>query len=64
MDNPITAARTRVGISQRQLAEAAGVHYNTVSRIERGRHRASVDTLERLAIALDVPVAALIGGGR
>ncbi len=46
--------------SQQDLADAAGVGRNTISRIERGETGAHGRTLRRLAQALRVDVAELI----
>jgi transcriptional regulator with XRE-family HTH domain len=48
----IRRARTRAGLSQAALAEAAGVADETVSRVERGAYEPSLSTLVRLADAL------------
>jgi transcriptional regulator with XRE-family HTH domain len=41
-------ARRRAGLTQRQLAAAAGVPQPTIARIERGRADPRVETLDRL----------------
>jgi len=46
--------RAALGISQAELAERMGTSHSAVSRIEGGRHRTSVETLRRLAHALDL----------
>ena len=46
--------------SQKELADAAGVGRNTISRIERGETGAHGRTLRRLAQALSVDVAELL----
>ena len=40
--------RIAAGLSQKDLAERAGVSVETLSRIERGRHRPQPATLEKL----------------
>jgi len=47
-------------LSQHELADAAGVGRNTISRIERGETGAHGRTLRRLAQALSVDVAELV----
>jgi len=42
------------GLSQEQLAELVGTSYSQISRIESGRHRTNLDTLSRIAHALDM----------
>lgn len=46
--------RAELGLTQAELAERMGTSHAAISRIESGRHRTSVATLERLAHALDV----------
>jgi ribosome-binding protein aMBF1 (putative translation factor) len=42
------------GLSQEQLAELIGTSHSQISRIESGRHRTNLDTLSRIAHALDM----------
>lgn len=46
--------RAELGLTQEQLAERMGTSNSAISRLESGRHRTSVATLERLAHALDL----------
>jgi transcriptional regulator with XRE-family HTH domain len=52
--------RVKRGLSQEALAVDAGVDRSYVGRIERGVENPTAETLERLASALDVPVADLL----
>jgi transcriptional regulator with XRE-family HTH domain len=52
------------GISQRDLADKAGVGFASIGRIETGRQDPTVGILTRLAKALNVTVAELIGEGK
>ena len=45
--------RAALGLSQKELAERVGTSHSAISRIESGRHRTSVATLQRIAQALD-----------
>lgn len=45
--------RMNKGITQGQLAELVGTSHSQISRIESGRHRTNLDTLSRIAHALD-----------
>jgi ribosome-binding protein aMBF1 (putative translation factor) len=45
--------RAKLGISQRDLAKRMGTTPSVIARIESGRHRASTETIRRLAQALD-----------
>ena len=44
------------GLSQQELAEVVGTSHSQISRIESGRHRTNLGTLQRLAKALDLTV--------
>jgi transcriptional regulator with XRE-family HTH domain len=55
----IRAARSQRGLSAAELASAAGVSKSLVSQIERGIAAPSIDTVRRLASALQVPVFSL-----
>jgi len=46
--------RLKAGLSQAGLAEMAGIKSNTIARLERGEHRASNPTIEKLAKVLNV----------
>lgn len=52
--------RKRRALTLEELGEMAGVTYNTVWRIEHGKHGARPSTLRNLAAALGVPVEELI----
>jgi putative transcriptional regulator len=53
---PLAATRHRLGLSQRELALAVGVHKYTIYRIEKGRSCPSVDLALGIARALGVPL--------
>lgn len=55
----IAAIRKQREWSQRELAEAAGCSTNTVARIETAQRGLSLELLERIARALEVPVVRL-----
>ena len=48
----VASARALSGMSQKQLAAAAGMDQSDISKIERGAANPSVSTLERIARAL------------
>lgn len=52
--NLLRLARMRRGLSQRQLAEAAGVPQSTVARIETYRQQPTLPLLARLLAAADL----------
>ena len=59
----LRAARGLLGISQKTLAERAGVSLPTVQRMEasRGNVRGIVETLSRIVVALDEMGVELLG---
>ncbi|HEX9626308.1 MAG TPA: helix-turn-helix transcriptional regulator [Acidiferrobacterales bacterium] len=59
----VRVLRVMHGWSQEVLAEVAGLHRNYVGYVERGERNVGIDNLERLAMALGVPIAWLIWAG-
>ena len=51
--------RARAGLSRQQLADAVGVHYQTVGYLERGEYAPSLALALRIAQLVDVPVEQL-----
>lgn len=63
-DDPTLSDQVRVwridrGLTQSELERRAGLSHNTVSRIERGEVSPRLDTVERLAEAMDLSVEVL-----
>ncbi|MFE3793514.1 helix-turn-helix transcriptional regulator [Nocardia tengchongensis] len=54
--NRIAMLRAERGISRRELAEALGVHYQTVGYLERGEYSPSLHLALRLAAYFEVTV--------
>jgi transcriptional regulator with XRE-family HTH domain len=54
--------RDRVGMTQARLAELAGLHRTAIGLLEKGERTPRIDTIFRLAGALGVLPAALLGG--
>lgn len=59
----LKALRTKLNLSRAELADAAGVTTGPIQNIELGRGAPGVDTIERLATALNVSPAWLAFGG-
>jgi putative transcriptional regulator len=57
--NRIEAARTAQGLSRKALADAVGVHYQTIGYLERGEYSPSLTLALRLAEVLGLSVQAL-----
>lgn len=58
----LARCRKRAGISQEDLAIRASLHRTHIGMMERGTRTIRVDTLIKLATALDVDPAELLGG--
>jgi len=56
LHNRIAVLRAERGISRRQLAQAVGVHYQTVGYLERGEYSPSLYLALRIAEFFGVPV--------
>lgn len=52
--------RLEKGLTQESVAEAAGLHPNYVSSVERGQRNISIGNIERIACALGVPMTDLL----
>lgn len=49
--------RTGQGLSQEKLAERAGLHPTYIGQVERGEKNLTIESLEKITSALDVPMA-------
>jgi len=56
----VVRLRAERGMSQEALALEAGLHRTFVAHVERQARNISLDNIERLAIALNVPITALL----
>jgi len=54
--NRIALLRAEQGVSRRALADALGVHYQTVGYLERGEYNPSLHLALRIADFFSVPV--------
>lgn len=57
--NRIAMLRAERSISRRQLADALGVHYQTIGYLERGEYSPSLFVALRIAEFFEVPVEVL-----
>ena len=51
--------RTAKGLSQEKLAELSGCHHTYIGQIERGEKNATIESIEKIAAALNVSLSAL-----
>ena len=58
----IRRQRASLGISQEELAYRAGLHRTYVSDLERGARNPSIDSIEKLARALELSISQLFEG--
>ena len=56
----IRAERTRIGLTQAQLAQKIGVKTNTISQWETGKRAPGYDALEQLSAALNCTPSSLL----
>ena len=63
-ESPLKLWREKRGLSQRDLARAAGVSASYLAEIETGRKPGSAEALLNLARALEVPMERLVGSNR
>jgi mRNA interferase RelE/StbE len=59
-ENPVRVVREWRGLGAAELARRAGLHRVQVHDIENGKSAGSVQTMKRLAEALDVPLDDLV----
>lgn len=48
--------RIKLGLTQEELADKAEIHYSFLGHIERGTKKASLDTINKIANALDIQI--------
>lgn len=57
--NRLAVVRAEREVTRQQLAEAVGVHYQTIGYIERGQYNPSLDLALKVARYFALPVEAL-----
>jgi ribosome-binding protein aMBF1 (putative translation factor) len=60
--NHVRSRRLEIGLNVGQLAERTGISKGMLSKIENAQTSPSLSTLERLSLALDMPVTSLFRG--
>ena len=51
--------RTQKGLSQEKLAELAGCHPTYIGQLERGEKNATLESVEKIALAMDISLSEL-----
>ncbi|WP_270599253.1 helix-turn-helix domain-containing protein [Faecalicoccus pleomorphus] len=59
IEDKIRQARLRKGITQNQIAEKIGISQPTYAQWENGKRKPKLETLKKIADALEVPVSIL-----
>lgn len=58
--NSVRQVRITMGISQEELAHRAGLHRTYVGMIERAERNITLKNIEKIALALNVPITTLL----
>lgn len=59
VSNQIETLRLEIGMTRQELADAVGVHYQTVGYIERGEYSPSLVLAFRISKALGQPIESI-----
>ena len=51
--------RTSQGLSQEKLAELSGCHPTYIGQLERGEKNATIESIEKISLALNIPLSKL-----
>ncbi|MBQ3005984.1 MAG: helix-turn-helix transcriptional regulator [Clostridia bacterium] len=51
--------RNQLGLSQEKLAELSGCHHTYIGQIERGEKNATLESIEKISSALNLPLSRL-----
>ena len=55
----IRSYRNNLNLSQEKLAELSGCHPTYIGQVERGEKNATIESIEKISSALDVPLSKL-----
>ena len=55
----IRSYRLQLGFSQEKVAELSGCHPTYIGQVERGEKNATLESIEKIAAAIDVPLSKL-----
>ena len=58
--NKVRELRTKLGISQEELAERAGLHRNYIGLVERAEINITLSNIEKIAKALSIRLTELL----
>jgi len=58
--NRVKQIRLKKKLSQAELAQILGLHHTYISGIERGVRNMSLKNIEKIAMALEVPIEKLV----
>lgn len=56
----IRKIRAKKGLSQEELADLSSLHRTYIGSVERSERNVSIDSIEKIASALDVKIATLL----
>ena len=56
----VRARRKELGLSQEELADRAQVHRTFIGHIERAETNVSIDNIDRISAALEIPASELL----
>jgi transcriptional regulator with XRE-family HTH domain len=56
----VRARRKKLGLSQEELADRAQVHRTFIGHVERAETNVSIDNIDRISAALEVPASELL----
>lgn len=60
LGNNVKLLREAAGLTQAELAVQAGLSLSTIASIEAARKSAGIDVMQRISVALNVPIAELV----